>query len=201
MEKFGVFIGRFQPLHKGHISIINQIINRGYIPLIVVGSAQEAGTEKNPYSFATRSIMIHCEFPTDVIVVPLDDSLEDDASWVRRLEKLVQTVVGDKEYVYFTHNKSTEKGKYKSLSTDEYISDKINHEKIDLSDFMLISVSATDIRNDPVGNKDNVTECVWELMSNPKSYEASECHHYDSNTQDSVESINSSDSCSDTQGD
>ena len=168
MEKFGVFIGRFQPLHKGHISVIAQIINKGYTPLIVVGSAQESGTEKNPYSFTLRSEMILSEYPIGVIVAPLEDSLEDDASWVKRLEALVRTVVKDKEYIYFTHNKVSEKGKYESLSNGEFITDKINHEKIDLSDFMDINVSATDIRNDLDGNKHYLTEGTYDIIKATK---------------------------------
>jgi nicotinamide mononucleotide adenylyltransferase len=165
MEKFGVFIGRFQPLQKGHISVIKQILSRGYTPLIVVGSAQESGTKKNPYSFALRSQKILSEFPNSVTVVPLEDSLEDDASWVKRLEALVKSVVGDKEYVYFTHNKVSEKGKYESLRNGEFITDKINHEKIDLSDFMDVNISATDIRNDLEGNKHYLTEGTYKIIN------------------------------------
>lgn len=38
MPSAGIFIGRFQPLHNGHIEIINQMIQEVDHPVIIVGS-------------------------------------------------------------------------------------------------------------------------------------------------------------------
>lgn len=169
-KRYGVIFGRFQPFHLGHASYISLVKHLGYEPLVIVCSAQESGTEKNPYDFETRKKMVHgglnrwC-YTAASNIVPLEDSLEDDASWLRRLQETVESITKGAEYVYFTHNKATEKGKYESLGDSEYISDKIQHKKIDISDLNTYNVSATDIRNDPVGNKQYVTHRVWEIMS------------------------------------
>ena len=52
MKKYnlGLICGRFGPIHKGHQSIINTSIERCDKTLIFVGSAQESGTLRNPFS-------------------------------------------------------------------------------------------------------------------------------------------------------
>ncbi len=53
-----LFLGRFQPLHNGHLHIIKGLARKGYMLKIVVGSSQEQGTELNPFSFARRKRLI-----------------------------------------------------------------------------------------------------------------------------------------------
>lgn len=167
-KKYGVFVGRFQPFHKGHQSSIQHIINQGFIPVIIVGSAQANGTEKNPYSYSDRVLMIREIYP-DVIILPLEDSLEDDKSWVSRLENLVQSTVGS-DYVYFVHNKESEKGKYQSTSKDEFISDKIQHQKIDISHLMDVKISSTDIRNNLELNKEFLDTKIYNILKDKNVY-------------------------------
>ena len=56
--KCGLYLGRFQPFHIGHVSIINQMLCECDTIAIAIGSAQESGTERNPLSFLFRSILI-----------------------------------------------------------------------------------------------------------------------------------------------
>ncbi len=59
-KKTGVFIGRFQPFHLGHLSVINRMEKDESIARILVGigSAQEANSFTNPFSFREREAMI-----------------------------------------------------------------------------------------------------------------------------------------------
>lgn len=54
----GLLCGRFQTIHKGHESLVETGINLCDRLLILVGSAQECGTERNPFNISTRMKMI-----------------------------------------------------------------------------------------------------------------------------------------------
>jgi len=49
-----LFVGRFQPLHKGHEYAINYILEREDELIIAIGSAQENYTLKNPLTCGER---------------------------------------------------------------------------------------------------------------------------------------------------
>ena len=48
--KFGVYIGRFQPLHIGHEHVIREALSKVETLIIVVGSAYQARTPVNPFT-------------------------------------------------------------------------------------------------------------------------------------------------------
>ena len=56
--KTALFIGRFQPMHKGHLFALKHIAARFARVLVVIGSAQEKKTEKNPFSAQERKEMM-----------------------------------------------------------------------------------------------------------------------------------------------
>ena len=69
-----MFCGRFQHIHIGHEHVINTALRLADRLLILVGSAQEFCTERNPFSVSTRIEMIKNIYPEDnVIVKPLAD--------------------------------------------------------------------------------------------------------------------------------
>ncbi len=53
-----VYIGRFQPVHYGHLDTIQQALKHAQYVVIILGSAQESGTIKNPFTPAKRQQMI-----------------------------------------------------------------------------------------------------------------------------------------------
>lgn len=55
---FHAFLGRFQPVHRGHVQCIAAIASRGAPVVTCVGSAQYAGTNRNPLPFNDRRAMI-----------------------------------------------------------------------------------------------------------------------------------------------
>lgn len=50
----GLIVGRFQTFHKGHQSLVDAGLQLCDRVLILIGSAQELGTERNPYNISTR---------------------------------------------------------------------------------------------------------------------------------------------------
>ena len=55
----GLVCGRFQTFHKGHESLIETALNLCDRVLILIGSAQESGTFKNPFKIETRLKMLN----------------------------------------------------------------------------------------------------------------------------------------------
>lgn len=54
----GLICGRFQTFHKGHESLVETGLKLCDRLLILVGSAQECGTERNPFNINTRTKML-----------------------------------------------------------------------------------------------------------------------------------------------
>ncbi len=69
----GIIVGRFQTLHKGHEYMINMARALCDQVLVFVGSSQESGTEKNPFSYELRQELLTTIFGDDVIIAPLPD--------------------------------------------------------------------------------------------------------------------------------
>lgn len=67
LYKLGLVIGRFQPLHNGHVEMIRRALELCEKVVIYVGSAQAAGTKDNPFSYCVREGMIEKVFETDYI--------------------------------------------------------------------------------------------------------------------------------------
>lgn len=76
----GMVVGRFQTFHKGHQRLVETALNLCDRVLILVGSSQECGTERNPLSVATRMEMIRAVYPDTerVIIYPLADLTHED---------------------------------------------------------------------------------------------------------------------------
>ena len=68
----GVIVGRFQILHKGHGEIIRAALEKCGTLVLLIGSSQEQGSYKNPFSYEQRKEYILKAFP-DVRVYPLPD--------------------------------------------------------------------------------------------------------------------------------
>ena len=78
-----LFVGRFQPLHKGHIHAINAAREQFGDVTLVVGSAQKYGTAANPLPVGQRIEMIRKEFP-DIRIVTQEDVF-NDREWIRQI--------------------------------------------------------------------------------------------------------------------
>ena len=83
-------IGRWQPFHKGHLSIIEEISKEVDEIIIGIGSAQKSHTLNDPFTAGERIMMItktlkRYDFP--YYVIPIKD-IEFNAIWVSYVEAL-----------------------------------------------------------------------------------------------------------------
>ncbi len=80
--RLGLVVGRFQTLHTGHEDMIGKAIALCDCVGIFVGSSQESGTFKNPFSYALRREMLMDVFGGSVRVYPLPDiGVGNNAGW------------------------------------------------------------------------------------------------------------------------
>ncbi|WP_319509043.1 nicotinamide-nucleotide adenylyltransferase [uncultured Methanolobus sp.] len=81
------YIGRFQPFHLGHYSIINDIARDVDEVVIGIGSAQKSHELKNPFTAGERVMMIRHSLEDANVkhyAIPLED-LQRNAVWVSHI--------------------------------------------------------------------------------------------------------------------
>jgi bifunctional NMN adenylyltransferase/nudix hydrolase len=90
--KLTVVIGRFQLKHVGHQLLFNKAEALGDNLLILVGSASQPRTIKNPFTFEERSKMIRSHFIHEqdnfnsVFIAPVRDNVYSDDAWIKQVQ-------------------------------------------------------------------------------------------------------------------
>jgi nicotinamide-nucleotide adenylyltransferase len=81
-------VGRFQPLHLGHVRMLEFVASRFDYLVVGVGSSNRAGLLDNPFSFEERLKMIERSLKLGVgyEVVGIPD-FDDDDKWVNWIKK------------------------------------------------------------------------------------------------------------------
>lgn len=138
----GLIVGRFQTLHIGHQSLIDTGIKLCDRVLVLVGSAQECGTERNPLNINTRTKMLKEVYGDQIMIYAIADMTNENdirPEWGRFLLENVD------RYIY----KAPDLMIY---GNDEARSRWFDPEDIrDTSEFIVnrgrIPISATDLRN------------------------------------------------------
>ena len=74
----GLIVGRFQTLHIGHQTLIDTGLKLCDRVLVLVGSSQECGTERNPLNIATRMKMLREVYGDRIMVYALPDMTDED---------------------------------------------------------------------------------------------------------------------------
>lgn len=87
-----LFIGRFQPFHKGHLHVAKSL-SKKYDELIIgIGSSQEKNTKNNPFSYNERRAMIAKTLKASKIknfrICQIPD-LYDDEKWTEYILKTI----------------------------------------------------------------------------------------------------------------
>lgn len=80
MFELGLVLGRFNHLHNGHVQIIDISRNLCEKTLILIGSAQESKTLRNPFKLETRRNVIEKVYGNekDIIIGTLDDMTNEN---------------------------------------------------------------------------------------------------------------------------
>ncbi|MGA9745402.1 MAG: nicotinamide-nucleotide adenylyltransferase [Nitrososphaeraceae archaeon] len=90
----GLMIGRFQPFHRGHLYLVQQILSECNELVIAIGSSQFNYTFSNPFTAGERIHMIHEALVEEnvsldkVYIIPIPNS-ENNSIWLQHLKSMV----------------------------------------------------------------------------------------------------------------
>ncbi|GBC74718.1 Bifunctional NMN adenylyltransferase/Nudix hydrolase [archaeon HR06] len=105
----GVYIGRFQPFHLGHLEAVKYALSQVDFLYIIIGSAEKSHEFQNPFTIGERINMIKMSLEEEGIdckrymLLPLAD-VSSHALWTYHLDLLV------KDYdVVFTNDPLTKR--------------------------------------------------------------------------------------------
>lgn len=84
--KNGIFIGRFQPVHQGHIHALGIAASQVDQLYVLVGSANQCRSIRNPWTFKERSAMLRQKLFAagvhNVEIIPLNDYRYSNTQWM-----------------------------------------------------------------------------------------------------------------------
>lgn len=92
-KKRGLLIGRIQPLHNGHIKVIQETLKEVDEIIIGIGSAEKSHTDSNPFTGGERILMLSKalrEYNVDAskyYIIPLED-ISCNSLWVGHVKML-----------------------------------------------------------------------------------------------------------------
>jgi bifunctional NMN adenylyltransferase/nudix hydrolase len=106
MSKYDLitYIGRFQPFHIAHLEIVMQALGQAKFVHIIIGSANEPATIKNPFSFEERREMIlRCfsdEEKSRLSFSANEDWFYDEDKWKLNVYTQVREIVDERNLNY-----------------------------------------------------------------------------------------------------
>jgi hypothetical protein len=146
----GFFLGRFQPPHMGHTSVINEIMLDGLKPVILLGSTNIPISARNPLTTIQRTELWQLVYPGIEVIPTLDNP--DNEIWAESLTSIIGNGT-----IYF-HDKPEDRSTfvYKGVEfVDAHYIVILQHEGVKTKSLTLaerkdikINASATNIRED-----------------------------------------------------
>lgn len=143
MHKYSVFIGRFEPLHLGHQSIIEDALKQSEKLIIVIGSHNKARSVKNPWSSDERREMIISSLTAEQLdrikFICMNDYAYNESLWISALRNKISEITNyvEDESVALVGFKSDSSSYYLDLfPTWKFISCPTNY-----------NINATKVRN------------------------------------------------------
>ncbi|MBW2993107.1 nicotinamide-nucleotide adenylyltransferase [Candidatus Woesearchaeota archaeon] len=153
LPKRGLYLGRFQPFHNGHMKSIKRALNDNIDELIImIGSAQHSYTRKNPFTSSERYEMIEQSLkyenidPARYHIIPIKD-INSNSLWVPEVE-----LIAPRFEVVYSGNKLT-----------KYLFAKQDYEIVDLE----VEGIGTKIRDEIAGSgdwRDKIPQGTLEVM-------------------------------------
>jgi bifunctional NMN adenylyltransferase/nudix hydrolase len=111
-----VYVGRFQPFHLGHLALLKHALEIAPTVVVVIGSAWQARTPKNPLTWQERAEVVRLALTPEergrVKFLPMRDHY-DEARWVQAVQRGVVDLCGESVSVALV-------GHYKD-ATSEYL--------------------------------------------------------------------------------
>lgn len=100
MNKLSVVIGRFQPFHLGHEYLLKQAAEGATHLLVLIGSAEQARTPKNPFTANERAAMIRTMgvFPgIGLSIQYLHDFKYNEPRWLEQVQEKIEEMCANND--------------------------------------------------------------------------------------------------------
>ncbi|RYF68693.1 MAG: bifunctional nicotinamide-nucleotide adenylyltransferase/Nudix hydroxylase [Comamonadaceae bacterium] len=85
MYDTAILIGRFEPVHNGHLALLRHALDSAAQVIVIMGSAWQARSPKNPFTWAEREAMLRNALPevdrARLTVLPVRDHY-NETRWV-----------------------------------------------------------------------------------------------------------------------
>lgn len=167
MEKnfeFGLVLGRFQHLHKGHVEIIEMARKVCQKTLILICSAQESGTLRNPFKIETRKEVIQKIYQAeDVIIGDLADMTNENDicfEWGKYILENVEKMYGKMPDLMVYGKDESRKGWFSEEDSKNFSEIIVARNKIEISATKLREYMA---QNEKGKWKKYVPEQIWDM--------------------------------------
>ncbi|MBO5969918.1 MAG: adenylyltransferase/cytidyltransferase family protein [Clostridia bacterium] len=149
----GLIVGRFQTFHKGHEKLVETGLMLCDRLLILIGSAQECGTERNPLNINTRTKMLRTVYGDDpnIMIYALPDLTNETdirPEWGRYLLDNVDRYIFKNPEIMIYGNDESRSGWFSKedlKNTTELI---INRNELPISATMLRQLMVEDRRKE-----------------------------------------------------
>jgi len=138
-----IFIGRFQPFHIGHESVIRKALELSDKVIVLIGSAYQPRTVRNPWDFNERESLMRIVFSEEenrrILAFPLLDYTYNNQLWIKSVQQLVAGIV---------HSKIASQAKigligHQKDATSEYLTQFPQWEREEVENYN--NISSTDI--------------------------------------------------------
>jgi bifunctional NMN adenylyltransferase/nudix hydrolase len=92
---YAVFIGRFSPVHLGHLKVMQEALEKADYLIVIVGSANQARNTRNPFTADERLDMIHIATGGDerILLASVEDHPYDEPRWLAEVQKVVDETI------------------------------------------------------------------------------------------------------------
>ena len=102
MYDIAVLIGRFQPLHNGHLALLQEALRSARKVIVVVGSAFQARSPRNPFTWQERADLLRASGDASLTerltVLPMRDYY-DEPRWAQAVRAAVASIAGDHDTI------------------------------------------------------------------------------------------------------
>lgn len=101
-KRIAVYIGRFQPLHNGHVHVLENAFKNYDAVVVLIGSAYKARDIKNPFTYDERKAIIQgwideegSKITSNKLfrLLPLRDQPYNNAKWIQSVQENVADAV------------------------------------------------------------------------------------------------------------
>lgn len=176
--KIGVFLARFQPLHKSHEYIIRKVIKENDKAYVFIGSAQKSRQKRNPFTIEERLFMFSKVFGEEIkngelILVPLDDySSEDDRlsdkAWGEYLYHKITNKIGQNCFNLYYSDEPEIMLNWFSEDRKKYIDFVFLNRKDIFSELSATKIRSAILNDDETYLKENLSEEVYMMRGELK---------------------------------